>query len=80
MRVITARDAKQSFSRRLREVEAGAEVVIAGNGRERARLGPAVPPTDSAARRRRIAEVVALMDRGLDRGGRRHTRAGTHER
>ena len=79
MRTVGAREANQQFSRLLREAEEGHEITITRNGRAIARLGPARGPKDEKARKKALDEMVQLMEKGLDFGGRRFTRDEMHE-
>jgi prevent-host-death family protein len=79
MRTVGAREANQQFSRLLREAEEGEEITITRNGRAIARLIPARGPKDEKARKRAIEEMVRLMERGLDMGGRGYTRDEMHD-
>jgi prevent-host-death family protein len=71
-RSVTAREANQQFSRILRDVEAGAEIVVTRRGRPVARIVPAQPPGE----RRLTPEQEAALERtrqrlekGWDLGG-----------
>jgi hypothetical protein len=44
-----------------------------------ARLIPARGPKDAKARKKALDEMVSLMEKGLDLGGRRFTRDEMHE-
>jgi prevent-host-death family protein len=80
MRVVGAREANQNFSELLREVEGGREVTITRHGKPVARLLPARPkPVAAAERRKAVAEMVKLMKKGIDLGGRSYTRDEMHE-
>ena len=78
---VGAREANQRFSKMLREVELGTEVVITRNGKEIARLLPAANLKDQKARQRAIEKMVAMMKKGLPIKplGRRLTRDEMHE-
>lgn len=78
---VGAREANQHFSKMLREVELGTEVVITRNGKEIARLLPAAHLKDQKARQRAIEKMVAMMKKGLPIKplGRRLTRDEMHE-
>lgn len=61
-KTITLREANQSFSRCVRDVEAGEEFVITRNGRPVARLSPLdnhrmLTPKQAAARARALAKM-----------------------
>ena len=79
MRTVGAREANQQFSRLLREAEEGEEITITRNGRAIARLIPARGPKDEKARKQAIEEMVRLMEKGLDMGGRGYTRDEMHD-
>lgn len=79
MRTVGAREANQQFSRLLREAEGGKEILITRNGEPVARLVPARTARDSKARRKALAEMIRLMDKGLDLGGRGFSRDELHE-
>ncbi len=80
--VVGAREANQRFSRLLREVELGNDVVITRNGKQVARLSGVFAGTDEKARARATAKMAALMKKGLgtSKPGRRITREEMHER
>jgi prevent-host-death family protein len=80
MKTVSARDANQSFSKLLAEVEAGAEITITKRGVAVARMLPVRRPLQGAAREEAIKRAIALMERGLPLGGRRFTRDEMHER
>ena len=80
MKVVSARDANQSFSKLLAEVEAGRTVVITKRGLPVARMLPVRRPLQGKAREAAITRAIALMERGLPLGGRRFTRDEMHER
>jgi prevent-host-death family protein len=80
MRTVGAREANQQFSRLLREAEKGREFLITRNGEPVARLVPAKGPLrDPKVREKALKEMVRLMERGLDLGGRRYTRDEMHD-
>jgi prevent-host-death family protein len=79
MRTVGAREANQQFSRLLREAEDGEEITITRNGRSVARLVPARGPRDAKARKKALDEMLKLMEKGLDLGGRKYTRDEMHE-
>lgn len=69
---VTAREANQQFSRILRDVEAGAEVLVTRRGQPVARIVPAQPPGE----RQLTPEQEAALERtrqrlenGWDLGG-----------
>ena len=71
-RSVSAREANQQFSRILRDVEAGAEIVVTRRGRAVARIVPAQP---SGERRLTPEQEAALertrlhLEKGWDLGG-----------
>lgn len=79
MRMVTAREANQAFSRILKEAENGEPVVITRRGQPVAVIAP-YRGADSRERERAIDHIVALMRRGLPIGGKRFTRDEMHER
>jgi prevent-host-death family protein len=60
---VTAREANQQFSRILRDVEAGAEVLVTRRGQPVARIVPAQPPGE----RRLTPEQEAAHARSMAR-------------
>jgi len=79
MKTVGAREANQQFSRLLREAEGGKEILITRNGEPVARLVPARTARGSKAREKALAEMIRLMDKGLDLGGRGFSRDEFHE-
>jgi prevent-host-death family protein len=76
-RSVTAREANQHFSRILRDVEAGAEIVVTRRGRPVARIVPAQPsgerqltPEQEAAH----ARTMQRLRKGWDLGGGKFSR------
>jgi prevent-host-death family protein len=71
-RSVSAREANQQFSRILRDVEAGTEILVTRRGRPVARIVPAQP---SGERRLTPAQEAALertrqrLEKGWDLGG-----------
>ena len=82
MRVVTAREANQTFSELLSNVEQGQEVLITKHGRPVAVLSPYQAAELTREREAAIARAVALMEKGLPWGGevRPATRDEMHER
>ena len=71
-RSVSAREANQQFSRILRDVEAGAEIVVTRRGRPVARIVPAQPsgerqltPEQEAA----LERTRQRLEKGWDLGG-----------
>ena len=79
MRTVGAREANQQFSRLLREAEHGEEIAITRNGKIVAQLGPARMARPSRTRKKAIEEMIRLMEKGIDLGGRRFTREEMHD-
>jgi prevent-host-death family protein len=79
MKTVGAREANQQFSRLLREAEGGKEILITRNGEPVARLVPARTVRGSKSREKALAEMIRLMDKGLDLGGRGFSRDEFHE-
>ena len=80
-KTITLREANQSFSRRIREVEAGEEYVITRKGEPVARLVPisgrrALTPSQQAA----LARTRMRMEQGWPIGAGPLDRDSLHER
>ena len=80
-RTVTLREANQSFSRCIREVEAGEEFVITRNGTPVARLSPIsgkriLTPQQQAA----FERIKAAMEKGWDIGAGPLDRDALHER
>lgn len=80
-RTLTPRDAKQSFARCIREVEAGEEFVITRNGTPVARLSPVskrrvLTPAQLAA----LERLRTAAREGWDLGGGPLDRDALHER
>jgi prevent-host-death family protein len=80
MKTISARDANQAFSRLLKEVEKGEEVVITKHGEPVAVLSAYRPGQTGADREAAIDRFVRMMRKGLPLGARRFTRDEMHER
>jgi len=79
MRVLSAREANQGFSRILQEAEGGEEIVITRRGKPVAVLAPFLRHS-TREREQAIERAIALMRKGLPIGGRRFTRDEMHER
>ena len=83
MRTVTAREANQSFSKLLADVEAGETVVITKHGQQVAELKPIGPPVeDEAARAVRLRAFVEELRVGIpfEGEGPPYTRDEMHER
>ena len=82
MRKVGAREANQNFSKLLREVEGGKSLTITRNGKPVARMEPlAVKPKGSKKERAKAhAELMKLLEKGYDLGGKGFTRDEMHER
>jgi len=64
----------------LREVESGKEVTITRNGKPVAQFSPVRPAKSSKAREKALKELMALLEKGFDLGGKGFTRDEMHER
>ncbi len=85
MSSVGAREANRSFSKLLKEAEGGNAVTITRNGRPVARLVPiAVPPRSHSMsekqRKKAREDFIALLEKGLNLGGKGFTRNEMHER
>ena len=79
MRTVTAREANQSFSKLLREVAAGEEVVITLRGKPVAKLSRLAE--ENAAERERLArEMVEMLREGWHLGDIRVDRDEIYDR
>jgi prevent-host-death family protein len=77
---VGAREANQQFSKLLREVEAGAEVVISRNGNEVARLVRPAGPVSDEDRERGAEALLKMMDEySFDSGGYKFNREDAYE-
>lgn len=80
MRSISAREANQGFSKLLKAVAEGEEVLITRRGKPVARLSPIEPAADSE-RAAEIKRILARLREGADLGPRvSWTRDELHER
>jgi prevent-host-death family protein len=80
MKTVSARDANQSFSKLLADVESGEEVVITKHGLPVARLIPLYAPLRGPARAKAFRRMMALMRKGLPLGGLRVKREEIYDR
>lgn len=81
MSTVGAREANRSFSKILKEAESGKTVTITRNGKPVAQLKPAGPPGKSEkARKKSMARLIALLEKGYDLGGGPYSRDEMHER
>ena len=80
MKTVSARDANQSFSKLLAQVEAGEEIMITRRGVAVARMLPVRRPLQGAAREAAIKRAIALMEKGIDLGGLRIKRDELYDR
>jgi prevent-host-death family protein len=80
MRSVGAREANQHFSELLREAESGKDITITRNGKPVARLSPVRAAKISKAREKALRELMALLEKGIDLGGKGFTRDEMHER
>jgi prevent-host-death family protein len=79
MRSVGAREANQQFSRLLKDAEGGEHIVITRNGKAVAQLSPARQVKSSRAQKKAVEEMIRLMKKGLDLGGKRFTRDEMHD-
>lgn len=79
MKIVSARDANQHFSKLLAEVESGEEVVITRRGKPVARLVREAGLT-SHERAKALEELRKIMERGVRFEGPPMTRDEMHER
>ena len=81
MPTIGAREANRSFSKILKEAENGKAVTITRNGRPVARLEPVdLRPKSEKERKKAHKELMELLEKGFDLGGKGFTRDEMHER
>ena len=80
MKTVSARDANQSFSKLLGDVENGEEVVITKRGTPVAKIVPYKGRAMTPEREAALERLMALLDKGLPFNGRRFTRDEMHER
>lgn len=80
MRTVSARDANQNFSRLLRAVAEGEEVVITRRGKPVAKLVAVQSAQSNEARAKAIKRLMKRLRKGVNLGGRRFTRDEMHER
>lgn len=81
MRSVSAREANQSFSRLLGEVEGGNDVIITRRGKPVAVLSAYREPAMTPERQAAVARAIALLDNAPRLGtARRFTRDEMHER
>jgi prevent-host-death family protein len=76
-RSVTAREANQQFSRILRDVEAGAEILVTRRGQPVARIVPAQPSRERRLTPEQEAAHARSMERlrqGWDLGGGKFSR------
>ena len=79
MRMVGAREANQQFSRLLKAAEKGEEIHITRNGKVVARLSPPRTARDEKERKKAVEEMMKIIRKGIDLGGRRYTRDEMHE-
>ena len=71
-RSVSAREANQQFSRILRDVEAGAEILVTRRGQPVARIVPAQPPGDrqlTPEQEAALERTRRRLEKGWDLGG-----------
>ena len=81
-RSVSARGANQQFSRLLRDVEAGAEILVTRRGQPVARIVPAQPVRERRLTPEQEAAHARSMERlrkGWDLGGGRFSRDGLYD-
>jgi prevent-host-death family protein len=82
---VGAREANRSFSKILKEAENGKSITITRNGKPVARLVPApvlagVESMSEEERKKAHKELMDLLEKGFDLGGKGFTRDEMHER
>lgn len=80
MREVTLREANQSFSSCIAEVEAGERLVLLRRGRPVAEIIPYTGKKNDPARDAARKKLLALMEEGLDLGGQPLTYEERHGR
>lgn len=80
MKVVSAREANQHFSRILGQVENGEAVVITRRGKPVAEIRPFQGSLLTPERKAAAEELFAMLEKGLPLGGRKFTRDEMHER
>jgi prevent-host-death family protein len=80
MSTVGAREANRSFSKILKEAESGKTVTITRNGKPVAQLTPAQTPPSAKKRKKSMAKLMALLEKGYDLGGGPYPRDEMHER
>ena len=71
-RLVSAREANQQFSRLLRDVEAGAEILVTRRGRPVARIVPAQSPGErqlTSEQEAALERTRRRLEKGWDLGG-----------
>ena len=71
-RSVSAREANQQFSRILRDVEAGAEILVTRRGQPVARIVPAQPPGErqlTPEQEAALERTRRRLEKGWDLGG-----------
>ena len=79
MRHVSLREANQNFSSCIAEVEAGEALILMRRGRPVAQIIPASAKPD-AKREAARKKLLAIMDQGLDLGGKPFTYEERHGR
>lgn len=80
MRTVSARDANQNFSRLLKAVAEGEEVVITRRGKAVARLSPVHDERATSERTKTAARLLRRLEKGWPLGGLRVNREELYER
>ena len=80
MRHVSLREANQNFSSCIAEVEAGERLVLLRRGKPVAEIVPYTGSRPDPKREAVRKQLLALMDEGLDLGGKRFTYEERHGR
>jgi prevent-host-death family protein len=81
MKMVTAREANQGFSKLLNEVASGESVIITSRGKPVAQMTPYSGPIMTPEREAAIRQMMDRMEHsGLKLGGKGFTRDEMHER
>ncbi len=80
MRHISLREANQKFSTYIAKVEAGERLVLLRRGKPVAEIVPYTGSKPDAKREAARKELLAIMDQGLDLGGKPSTYEERHAR
>lgn len=80
MRQVSLREANQNFSAYIAEVEAGEELVLMRRGKPVAEIIPYSASKPDPKREAARKKLLAIMDKGLDLGGKPFTSKERHGR